>query len=80
MENQKLPTPKATAKAKRSLPHQLIKFSTDINSPETKSKMLLYKKLLKMEMLRDELTSKELQKRRQRRQLDEEMGKFSKHM
>ncbi|XP_034128666.1 uncharacterized protein LOC117584038 [Drosophila guanche] len=53
-----------------------IQFSTPVGAPETKRKMLLYKRLLSRELLRDERTPQQIRSARRRREQQEAEGVF----
>ncbi|XP_022222186.1 uncharacterized protein LOC111073927 [Drosophila obscura] len=53
-----------------------IQFSTPVGAPVTKRKMLLYKRLLRRELLRDDQTPQQIRSARQRRERQEAEGMF----
>ncbi|XP_016995050.2 uncharacterized protein [Drosophila takahashii] len=66
-------------KASSSRGHQSgMQFSTAIGTPETKRKMLLYRRLLSRELARDGKNPEEIVRARNRRLREQDQGRFSK--
>ncbi|KAI8042915.1 uncharacterized protein LOC128261217 [Drosophila gunungcola] len=66
-------------KASSSRGHQPgIQFSTAMGTPETKRKMLLYRRLLSRELARDGLNAQEIVQARNRSLRDHYQGRFPK--
>ncbi|XP_037709909.1 uncharacterized protein LOC119547221 [Drosophila subpulchrella] len=55
-----------------------IQFSTAIGTPETKRKMLLYRRLLSRELARDGKNTQEIARARNRRLQEQDQGRFPK--
>ncbi|XP_016983232.2 uncharacterized protein LOC108047532 [Drosophila rhopaloa] len=55
-----------------------MQFSTAVGTPETKRRMLLYRRLLSRELARDGKNTQEIVRARNRRLLDQDQGRFPK--
>ncbi|XP_017111514.1 uncharacterized protein LOC108135334 [Drosophila elegans] len=66
-------------KASSSRGHQPgMQFSTAMGTPETKRKMLLYRRLLSRELARDGINAQDIVRPRNRRLREQDQGRFPK--